>query len=106
MKLFRAMSEEEYLDFKKNGFACTDRTISGKQLFKSRIAVEDFVFKSQQRNYNPPYKQILEIETDLDGLKAGSYDEQILDTHKAITIYEEHLSDFNKSYKFINCYGI
>ena len=70
------------------------------------MAVDDFVFKSIQRGYNPPYGHIIEIRIDLDLLIADSYSEQTLDTHKAITIYEEHLPDLNKSHKFINSYDI
>jgi hypothetical protein len=106
MKLYRAISLNELADFQNNKFQCTERTLTVKQFFKSRKAVEDFISKSVMRDYDPPYTHILEIEIDEDMLKKQWYDEQILDTHRAINIYEDFLPSFNKCFKFMDNYGI
>ncbi|MBX9784463.1 MAG: hypothetical protein K2X48_14335 [Chitinophagaceae bacterium] len=88
MKLFRAISSFEFSDFEANKFRCTERTISAKQFFKSRKAAEDFVSKSIEREYEPPYQFIIEIEVTEEDLNKQWFDEQVLDTHKALTVYE------------------
>ena len=69
VKLYRAVSESELKDFQLFNFRCTPRTISGKQFFKSRKSVDDFVEKSDLRYYNPPYKHIIQLEIEEADLK-------------------------------------
>jgi hypothetical protein len=48
----------------------------------------------------------LEIDIDEECLNDIEFDEQDLDFHKAITIHEDYLIDFNKCLKFVNTYEV
>jgi hypothetical protein len=96
MLLYRATSIAEYDDLMAHEmFRTADNTLEGKQFFKSRQAVDSFVRIAAERRYRPPYRYLVRvfIEDDLfDNLVHGDL---ILDGFEAISIHEEHLTDFN-----------
>ena len=107
MILYRAVSKAELSDYNQTQQLRTGHnTIEGKQFFKSREAVNEFISDSIKQKYNPPYHSIFEIHIDLACLSNIDYDEQELDTFKAITIREANLPSFNKCINFIDVYDI
>ena len=106
-KLYRAVSQGEYIDWKSFSiFRTAINTLEAKQFFKSMFAVKDFVFHSVLQKYTPPYSKILEIEIINTCLENISLHITELDRLEAITINEEDLPDFNKCVKFVKEYEI
>lgn len=100
MKLYRAISLKERLDYKKcNQFRTARDTLEAKQFFKSETGVLEFIKDSQTANFSPPYEYLYCIEVYEECMAKIEYDEQILDGYKAVTIQEQYLPDFNKCVK-------
>src|ERR1700678_1630714 len=96
MKLYRAVSIDEYQDFSTDeAFRTTNRTLEAKQFFKSEKAVWEFVMAAIKRSYWPPYECILTIDIDNQCFEAIGAELQNLDGHDAITIQEDNLNPFN-----------
>lgn len=105
MTLYRAVSNAELKDYHRSKQLRTSRnTIEGKQFFKTREAVNDFVADSRRRTYEPPYEHVFEININILCLELIDYEEQELDTFKAITIKEADLPKFNECINFIDEY--
>lgn len=102
MKLYRAISEDEYKDFITDEvFRTAKNTLEAKQFFKSEIAVEEFVKDAIKRRYRPPYRHILTIDVDNQCFEYINSEEQNLDGHDAVTIQEDDLPSFNNCVTFI-----
>ena|SRR5450432_1931547 len=100
MKLYRAISLKERLDYKKcKQFRTARDTLEAKQFFKSETGVFEFIKDSVTGNFYPPYLYVYCIEIDEECMSKIEYDEQILDGYKAVTIHEQYLPDFNKCVK-------
>jgi hypothetical protein len=102
MILFRAVSTDEYKDFKIHGnFRTAKNTLEAKQFFKREKAVLEFVNVAVKRSYRPPYKYVLIIDVDNQCLEAVEFQSQNLDGHDAITIQEDDFPSFNNCITFI-----
>lgn len=92
MTLYRAISNAENIDFRKDyQFRTARNTLEGKQFFKSEAAVREFASEALKRNYQPPYTSFLIINVDDDCIADISAYTQELDGFEAITISEDHL---------------
>jgi len=101
MTLYRAVSTDEYRDFKVDrNFRTAKNTLEAKQFFKSERAVLEFVKVAIKRAYRPPYKYILFINVDSQCLEAVDLQAQDLDGYDAITIQEDDLPSFNNCVTF------
>lgn len=106
-KLFRAVSMMELKDWKDAAiFRTAFNTLEAKQFFKTKNAVEDFIFHARQQNFIPPYTHIFEIDILKQCLAKLKIHEMILDRFDAISVDEEHLPDFNKCVKFVQQHAI
>jgi|GEM_PF-1602151 hypothetical protein len=102
MKLYRAVSIDEYQDFSTDkAFRTTNRTLEAKQFFKSEIAVREFVIAAAKRSFWPPYECILTVDIDNQCFEAVGAEGQNLDGHDAITIQEDYLTSFNNCITFV-----
>jgi hypothetical protein len=102
MKLYRAVSMDEYQDFSTDEvFRTTNHTLEAKQFFKSEMAVWEFVMAAIKQSYCPPYEYILTIDIDNQCFEAIGAELQNLDGHDAITIQEENLKRFNNCIIFV-----
>lgn len=101
--LYRTVSIAEKEDFynRNEKFATGRNTLEAKQFFKSKDGVDEFIKDAYARQYNPPYKFILEVSILKNCLDSIPFEEQELDRHKAITVHEDYLSAFNKCITFV-----
>ena len=106
-KLFRAVSKKELKDWNDAAiFRTAFNTLEAKRFFKTKNAVEDFIYHARQQNFTPPYTHIFEIDILKQCLTKLKIPEMILDRFDAISVDEEHLPDFNKCIKFVQHYAI
>ena len=104
LKLYRAVSQNEFEDWEKiKAFRTAKNTLEAKQFFKSLLAVKDFVSNSQIQKFSPAYSMILEIEILNDCLNSIQVFTTELDRFEAITVSENDLPGFNKCVQII-CY--
>jgi hypothetical protein len=97
MKIYRAVSNKERRDYRKDQlFRTAKNTLEAKQFFKSEISAQEFIKESRIRKFSPPYKYLFHIEIDEECVSKIDYDEQILDGYTAITIQESRLPAFDK----------
>jgi hypothetical protein len=104
-KLYRAVSKLEFTDWENcKKFRTAKNTLEAKQFFKSRDAVDDFIFHSKLQNFSPPYQLIFELDIIKECLAKIKIYEIELDRFDAITIEEDDLLRFNKCIKFVKYY--
>ena len=102
MILYRAVSEQENIDFDAVGeFRIGRNTLEDKQFFKSIIAITEFVERSIWRNYQPPYRFLFTVHLDDSCFKTLNRIEMVLDGFDAVSIHEESLIGFNKCTNFV-----
>jgi hypothetical protein len=102
MILYRAVSGDEYKDYRYNKkFRTARNTLEAKQFYKSERGVVEFVKDATKQSYRPPYKYILTITMDEGCLNELDPEIQELDRFEAITIHEQDLLAFNKCVKFV-----
>ena len=83
-KLFCAVSKREFID-----------TLEAKQFFRTKEAVNDFVYHSKKQSFSPPYTYIFEIVILKKCLSELTIDEVELDKFPALSIHEDVLPDFS-----------
>jgi hypothetical protein len=105
-KLYRAVSEAEWEDYKKDKrFRTTAMTLEAKQFFTDMDDVKQYVSWSN-KVFIPPYTIILEIEITEIHLQETDAEEEVLDTMRAYTIDEKNLDTFNNLHKFVGSHEI
>jgi hypothetical protein len=102
IKLYRAVSQQEKDDYNTHKIFQTGKnTLEAKQFFKSRIAIKQFVDSSILQDYDPPYSWLLIISIDEHWFNVANHTEMRLDGYDAISIDEDHLSDFTNYVTFV-----
>ncbi|RYY86833.1 MAG: hypothetical protein EOO15_13430 [Chitinophagaceae bacterium] len=92
MNLYRAMSAEEWADYASDfQFRTARNTLEGKQFFKTEWATREYVRKSVQRRFHPPYRHLVAFFVPLECIKGIEFEDQILDDFEAITFAEADL---------------